>query len=205
MVDYSFKGLQTLPFGIQYRKVLLESAREPDGFEPRETDTESVSGRLNGLTGGWDLGLQVSYFQRSERIRDQREAAGGMLSFVPKFTAPHVAVAPDFSLKRSTYFPIRLCTEEYAVGLGINGRLHGKLDYQLRGGFKRERTDLPASGKETLGANLSAGYQFVKLFKGSRQPSLGIKGEYIGISEQASPRRNTTFSLLVFIDNESVL
>ena len=206
VVDYAFSGFKALPVGMQYRKVLLDSAREPAGFEPKETDTETVSGRLNGLTGGWDLGLQVSYFQRSERVRDQREAAGGVLIFTPKFTAPHVAVAPDFSMKRSTYFPTRFCTDELAVGLGINGRLHGKLDYRLKGGFKREqRTDLPASGKETLGANLTAGYQFGRIFKVFRQPSLGIKGEYTDISGQASPRRNTTFSLLVFIDNESVL
>lgn len=198
--DYTFSGIRDLPLGLQYRKTFIDSAREPLGFLPKESEEEALSGRVNYLAGKWEFGVHAGFWQRSDRLREEREATAATLAFVPKFAAGPVTIAPDFSLKRSKDFITRLYTDHYAVNLGINGSLlESKLDYEVKGGFRKERTD-NAYGKETLRAKVRAAYPLAGLFQGTRLPSVGIRGEYNGISDPVSARRDSVFSLLLSVE-----
>ena len=204
-VDYSLKAIRALPLGLRYRKTFIDSDREPLGHLPRESEEDAVSGRANYLAGRWDLGVLASFSQRTDRIREAPEASAATLAFLPKFAAGALIVAPDFSLKRSIDFPASLRTDQYAVGLGINGTLlEKKLDYELRGGFKEEWST-PAHRKQTLGANLKAAYPLVNLFKGAWRPILGLRGEYSGTSDMLSDRGSRALSLHFTLEGRSLL
>ncbi|OGU06606.1 MAG: hypothetical protein A2075_08460 [Geobacteraceae bacterium GWC2_58_44] len=206
LLDYTLKAIETLPLGLRYRKSFGESAREPAGYLAKESEEDAVSGRVNYLAGKWDLGLLASFSQRTDRIRAERESTAATLAFLPKFAAGPVTVAPDFSVRRSMDFPTSLRTDQYAVSLGINGSaLEKKLDYELKGGFKKEWAGLANHRKETLGAKVKAAYPFASLFKSAWQPSIGIRGEYNGSSDRLSDRRSNAFSLLFSVEGRSLL
>ena len=206
LVDYSFNAIETLPVGLRYRKTFVDSSREPYGYLAKDSEEDAVSGRVNFLTGKWDLGLLASFSQRTDRLSEEREATATTFTFLPKFAAGPVTVSPDFSVKRSMDFPNSLRSEQFAVSLGINGSaLEKKVDYEIKGGFKKERIGLVASRRETFGANLKTGYPFTTLFKSILQPSLGIKGEYNGTSDRFSDGRNNAFSLLFSVEGNSFL
>lgn len=199
--DYRFKGLKALPLALQYRKTLIDSSNEPAGYLPKETAEDAVSGQVHYLAGSWDLGLRGGLSQRSDQLRQQREESTTSVGFMPKFSAGNFTVTPDLSLKRITDFTVPERTDQYAVNLGLTGTLMEKrLDYELKGGFKRESCGLSGGGKEVLGAKVKAAYPLVGLFKWSRQPTLGIKGEYNGINNLTEDRRENDFSLLISLD-----
>ena len=205
-VDYSFEGFKAVPLALQYRKTFIDSTSEPLGSLAKEVEEDAVYGRVNYLAGRWDLGLRGGLSQRIDRLRRQREASTATLAFLPKFAAAGVTVVPDFSLKRIKEYPAALRTDHYAVNLGVNGTLLEKrLDYEVKGGFKKESTGVPGTGREIVGAKVKAAYPLARLFKWSRRPSLGVKGEYKGISNRTYDRRESDFSLLISLDGGGFL
>lgn len=205
LLDYTFRAIDELPLGLRYKKTFVDSAQEPAGYLPRKSEEDAVAGKVNYLRGKWDLGLLASYSQRTDLIRDEREATSTTFSFLPKYAAGELTVTPDFSLQRSVDIPASQRTARYAVGVGISGSaLEKRLDYQLNGAFKKE---LAATGyrKETVGANVKAAYPFLTLFRKNWQPSLGISGEYSGITDPAALRRENAFTLLFSVEGKSLL
>ena len=206
LLDYTLKAIDDLPLGLRYKKTFVDSEREPAGYLPKKTEEDAVAGKVNYLTGKWDLGLLASYSQRTDRIRDEREATSATFSFLPKFAAADLTVTPDFSLQRTLDLVASQRTDRYAVGLGINGSaLEKKLDYQLNGGFRREWAATTGYRKETVGANLKAAYPALNLFRRSWQPSFGITGEYSDIVNPAAARRENAFSFLFSFEGKSLL
>lgn len=201
LFDYRFKGFETLPLALQYRKTFIDSGDEPLGYLPKEVAEDAVSGQLNYLAGRWNLGLRGGLIQRSDRLRQQRETSTASVGFLPRFSAGSFTVTPDLSLKRITDYAAAQRTEQYALTLGLAGTvLEKRLDYELKGGFKRESTGAPGAGKEVVGAKVKAAYPLAGFFKWSRQPTLGIKGEYNGINNLTEDRRESDFSLLISLD-----
>ena len=204
--DYRFKGFEMLPLALQYRKTFIDSSNEPSGYLSREAAEEAVSGELNYLAGRWSLGLRGGLSQRCDRLRQQKELSSASVGFLPRFSAGSFTVTPDLSLKRVTDFTVSQRTDQYALNLGVTGTLlEQRLDYELKGGFKRESTGVPGTGREIVGAKVKAAYPLPQLFKWSRPPSLGIKGEYNGINNLTEDRRDSDFSLLISLDGGSFL
>ncbi|MBU5612123.1 hypothetical protein [Geomonas azotofigens] len=204
--DYRFHGVRALPLALQYKKSFIDSAREPLGSLPKEVAEDAVSGQVNFLAGSWDVGLRGGMSQRTDRLRQQREMATTSVGFLPKFSAGGFTLAPDLSLKRIMDFTAAQRTDQYALNLGLTGKLLEKrLDYELKGGYKRECTGAPGTGKEVLGAKLKAVYPLAPFFNWSRYTSLGVKGEYNEINNFTEDRRENDFSLLISLDGGSFL
>ena len=205
-VDYRFRGFKAVPLALQYRKTFIDSTNEPLGYLPKEVEEDAVSGRMNYLAGKWDLGLRGTLSQRTDKLRQQREAATHTIGFLPRFVAGALKVTPDFSVKRVIEFPANLRTDHYAVDLGLNGTLlESRLNYEVKGGFKRETTSISGSGKQVIGAKVKAAYPLARFFKWSRSSTLGIKGEYKGIDNRSYDRRESDFSLLISLDGGKFL
>lgn len=205
-VDYRFSGFKGVPLALQYKKTLIDSANEPLGYLPKEVEEDAVSGQMNYLAGKWDLGLRGVLSQRTNKLYRQRETATHTLGFLPRFNAGPVKVTPDFSVKRVTEFASHLRTDHYAVDLGLNGSLlESRLDYEVKGGFKRETTGVARTGRQVVGAKVKAAYPLARFFKWSSNPSLGIKGEYKGIDNRSYDRRESDFSLLISLDGGKFL
>lgn len=204
VLDYSFKLLPEIPIGLQYRKTLVDSQNEPAGYEQVASEEDAVIGRLNYKPGKWDLGLKANYHQRKKRLTDERQSSAATIVLAPRYNAGTVSVSPDVSLRRSTYFQERLAVDEYAAHLDIRGNACGrKLSYELRGGYRKETSNLSPSGKETLGASVKLKYPLAKLFKKERQPTVGFKGDYNGTSDRSMDGRNSRFSLLFMFEGGS--
>ncbi|QXE89741.1 hypothetical protein KP001_15045 [Geomonas subterranea] len=204
--DYRFHGVRELPFALQYKKTFIDSAREPLGSLPREVAEDAVSGQVNLLAGSWDLGLRGGLSQRTDRRRQQRELTTTSVGFLPRFSAGSFSVVPDLSLKRIMDFSAAQRTDQYALNLGLTGTLlERRLDYELKGGYKRECTGGAGTGREVLGAKLKAVYPLARFFSWSRHPSLGLKGEYNEINNLTDDRRENDFSLLISLEGGSFL
>ncbi|WP_035497188.1 hypothetical protein [Citrifermentans bremense] len=201
LVDYHFKAFSKLQLSLQYKKRYVDSTKEPLGYLPKEVEEDAVSGQLNYLAGRWDLGLRGGVSQRTDKLHRQRESSTESIGFLPKFSAAGVTVLPDLSLKRVMDYSSSQRTDQYAVNLGLNGTLLEKrLDYEVKGGYKEERTGVPGTGKQVVGAKVRAAYPLARLFKWFRPPSLGVKGEFKEINDRGADSRESDFSLLISLD-----
>lgn len=201
-LDYAFKGIAGLPLGLQYRKTLLESIREPAGVAPRQADSDTVSGKMNLLARNWDFGFRGNYMQRNDRLLEVREMAATTLAFSPKFTAGTVVVAPAFSVGRSTNYLAKLEKETLAVNLDVTGGLIGKfLDYELRSGFTKERNSA-LTGKETIGAKVKLSCNLKNFLDKALMPSVAVKGEYNRSVFAQSLSSRSDYALLLLIDSD---
>ncbi|HBA89737.1 MAG TPA: hypothetical protein DCZ75_17645 [Geobacter sp.] len=207
VVDYRFKGFDHIPLSLQYRKSFIDSTREPLGTLSKEVDEDAVSARANYLLGQWDLGLRGGLSQRTDRLKNQRESSMTTVTFLPKFAADPVTVAPDFSVKSVKENATNLRTNLYTVNLGVKGSmLEKRLDYEMKGGYRKESNGLPGGDKEVVVAKVKAAYPLPRLFRWSRkQPSLGIRGEYKGSDSRGEERRENDFSLLITLDGGTFL
>lgn len=200
-VDYTFRGIQNLPLGLQYRRTLVESSMEPLDFPPKETEEEAVSGRLNLLIENWNLGLRMGYSQRRDRLRETSESAAGSLAFSPKFTGGDITVAPDFSYSRSLNYPADLRKDTYAINLDVRGDMLGNtLGFEMKSEFSREQARA-FSGRETVGAKLKLACNLKKALKKALLPSVGVKGECNRILAREPAQRKNDYTLLLFIDS----
>lgn len=206
-VDYRFKGFRDLPLSLQYKKTFIDSTREPLGFLAKEVEEDAVSARVNYLMGRWDLGLRGAVSQRADRLKDQRESNVATLAFVPKFAAGPLTVEPDLSVKSVKEYATNVRTDLYTVNLGVKGALMQKrLDYEVKGGYRKESGGVPGRDKEVVRAKVKAGYPLPCFFKGSRKnPSLAVRGEYRGADSGADTRRENNFSLLISLDGGTFL
>lgn len=205
-IEYRFLGLKSLPLALQYKKTFIDSTREPLGYLPKEAEEEAVSGQVHYLAGKWDLGVRGGLAQRSDRLSSRRESSTTTFGFLPRYAAGSFTLAPDFSLKKTRDFANAVDTDQYSVNLGLSGSLlEKKLDYELKGGYRKEVTGTPGTGKESVGAKVKAGYPLARLFKWSGQPVLGVRGEYKESSTRIDDRRESDFSLLISLDGATFL
>lgn len=206
LFDYRFKGFKTLPLALQYRKSFIDSTREPLGHLPKEVEEEAVTGQMNYLAGKWDLGLRGTLSQRQNKLSQRKESETRTLGFLPKLAAGPVTVAPDFSVRRVTDYASNLRTDHWAFNLGLNGALlKKKLDYELKGGYKKEVVGDTGIERQVVGARVKAAYPLARFFNWTSAPSLGIKGEYKGIDNRLPNKRENDFSLLISLDGGKFL
>jgi hypothetical protein len=201
LFDYRFVGFKDLPLALQYRRTSIDSANEPLGYLPKEVDEEAVSGRVNYLAGKWDLGLRGTLLQRMNKLSRQKEAQTQTFGFLPKFAAGALTVAPDFSHKRVSDFTSQQRTDHYIFNLGLSGNaLEKRLDYELKGGFRKEIAGVGGADRQVVGAKVKAVYPLARFFNWTSVPSLGIKGEYKETAGSGAASRENEFSLLLSLD-----
>jgi len=202
-IDYTFKGIQSLPMGVQYGKTVVDSDREPAGSGPQASEADTFSGKVNYLTGKWNLGMKASYLQRKNKVLDQQEMDATTIAFSPKVITGPVTITPDLSLKRSHFFRERHQAETCGINMGIRG--NGEFDYEVRGGYRKEWHGSPSSGRDSIGASVRMGYPLGKFLKRVSKPSLRLKGEYRDTMDRTAEIRNSSYSFLITVDGSSFL
>lgn len=61
MADYNFTHFKNLPIGISIQRSVIDSTKEPPGFDPMKTVADTVTGRMSYMQPKWNIGPSVSY------------------------------------------------------------------------------------------------------------------------------------------------
>lgn len=61
MADYNFTHFKNLPIGISIQRSVIDSAKEPPGFDPMKTVADTITGRMSYMQPKWNIGPSVSY------------------------------------------------------------------------------------------------------------------------------------------------
>lgn len=202
VLGYTFKGIKSLPFGLQYKKTLLTSAREPEGVAPRDIDTDALTSRVNYLVKNWDFGLSWNFQQQTDRLRDARESIAHTVRFAPKYQGKGFSVAPDFSLRRSRDFVAAVDKDTYAVNLDLKGSLlTNRFGYEMKSGYSKDVASVPSAASESFGTRIKLGCDVSKIRKNPILASIGIKGEYNRTIPGDTTAGRSDYTVMVVLDS----
>jgi hypothetical protein len=200
-IDYTFKGIRALLLGLQYRKTLIDSTREPRGYTAKETDEDAISGRINYLVKKWDLGLKMGYSQRTNVFKNTPELSVGSVVVSPKFTEDNITVMPVFSVSRSKHLTSNIQKNVYAINIDVKGNIiDKKLNYEASNWFSKERISV-SRDKEAAGIKLKFVYKFDRVFNNFFHTTIGARGEYRRTSDQALSLIKNDYNLMLYIDS----
>ncbi len=180
-LDYSLNKFPKLPIGLTYQKSLLDSRWEPPEVSPVKTDTDTLSGRINFITGPLNLGFSASYSIQNDETDTNNDTTTLSLAFTPVLTIekPPLSVSPSVSFNRSTSRLTNVHTDTYTNSLDIRGSLFGnKLTYGAGGTYTISKTSDGSSNQDTLSSTFNLSYLLVKNLWGFLNPSVGFRGLY---------------------------
>ncbi len=178
-VDYTFSKFQSLPMGLTYQKTRLDSRSEPPETLPVETDTDTVTGRINYVKGPWNLGFLTSYSLQNDRTSQDNDSTTITHTLTPTYNTEYLSVCPAFSFNRMKTHLTEVHTDTYTPTLDLRGSLfEKKIAYGLGGSYNWIKASDGTTKQDTLNTNFNVSHLLIKNLWGFLNPSVGIRGLY---------------------------
>ncbi len=178
-IDYNFSKFQSLPMGLTYQKTRLDSRSEPPETLPVETDTDTMTGRINYVKGPWNLGILTSYSLQNDRTSQDNDTTTITHTLAPTYNTEYLSVSPAFSFNRMKTHLTGVHTDTYTSTLDLRGNLfEKKITYGLGGAYNWIKASDDTTKQDILNTNFNVSYLLVKNLWGFLNPSMGIRGLY---------------------------
>jgi hypothetical protein len=208
-IDYTFNMIKNMPIGLSYQRSIQDSSMEPDLTSPVKLYTDTVSGKVEYLKGGWHLTLQASYSVQDDRTPAANDTNTATLTFIPHcgmitlFGKEYLSITPTFSYNRSTSRLTSVDTDTYTTTLDLKGDLFRKrVTYGLGGTYTLLRASDESSKSDTLNTNFNVYYLLVKNLWGFLNPSVGIRGLYNKTNDRVLRQTTDEFALYLVLQTE---
>ncbi|MFB3884116.1 MAG: hypothetical protein ACE144_02740 [Thermodesulfobacteriota bacterium] len=197
-VDYTFSKFQSLPVGLSYQKTRLESRSEPAETLPVETDTDTVTGRINYIKGPWNLGFFSSYSIQNDQTTQDNDTTIVTHTLTPMYTTEFLSIAPALSFNRVKTSLTDVHTDTYTSSLDLRGNLFEKrVTYGFGGTYNWIKASDSTTKQDTINTTFNLSYLLVKNLWGFLNPSVGIRGLYNRINDRVLEQ--TTNELAIFL------
>ncbi|NWF93650.1 MAG: hypothetical protein HXY46_12080 [Syntrophaceae bacterium] len=199
-VDYSLNKIKALPIGLSYQKSRIETKDEPLETLPIETDTDTVTGKINYIKGPWNLGFSTSYSLQNDRTSQDNDTTTVTYTLTPTYTQEHFSLSPSFSLNRTRNHLTRVYTDTYTTALDLRGDIfRKKLTYGLAGTYNIIRASDDTTKQDTLSTNFNISYLLFKNLWGFLNPSIGIRGLYNRTNDKVLGQTTNELALFLVI------
>lgn len=199
-VDYTFSKFESLPISLSYQRSMLKAKDRPIDTPPTNTDTDTVTGKVNYKKSPWDLGFSVSYSFQNDKTDVDNDTSTVTYTFSPTFTLEFLSVCPSFSFNRSLVHPTGVHTNTYTTSLDLRGDLFKKrLSYGLGGTYTVLRSSDGLSKQYTQSANFNVYYLLFKDLWGFLNPSVGIRGLYNRTNDKVLHQTTDEFALYLVL------
>lgn len=179
---------------------------EPESISPLKTYTDTISGKIEYLKGGWHLTFQPSYSLQDDRTSTDNDTTTTTLTFIPHYGTVHflgkeyLSITPTLSFNRSTSQLTNIDTDTYTLNLDLKGDLYQKrITYGLGGTYSKSKASDDSFNLDTLNTNFNVSYLLVKNLWGFLNPSVGIRGLYNWTNDRVLDHTTNEFALFLVI------
>jgi hypothetical protein len=186
--DYSFNRFPYLPMGIGYQGSFQESTKEPEGAFPINLLTNTLTGRVNYMKDGLNVGFQAAYSMMNDRTPANNDNRTITYTFTPAYNIPNLSINPNFSLNKSKNYLSDVTTDTYTITLDLKSRFfQERVSFDLGGTYSIIKTDNETVDTKNLNVNFRLAYNIRNLLKGYLNPSIGVRGTYLKITDRINP------------------
>ena len=187
-LDYSFNQIPSLPVGIGYQVSKQESTREPAGSFPLDLRTDTVTGRVNYMKEQINIGFQAAYSLMNDRTPANNDNSTVTYTLTPGYNTLNFSVIPNFSLNKSKNILADVTTDTYTITLDLRSKLFRQsMSFDVGGTYSIIKTDDGTVDSRNLNANFRLAYNIKNLLKGYVNPSIGLRGTYLKMTDRINP------------------
>lgn len=178
--DYALMKFPTVPMGVNYQKVIQDSTREPVGATSVDLQSDTVSGRVNYVVGGFNVGYVPSYSVMNDRTSTGADTWMLMNTLTSAYAAQWYSVASALSWNRSAVHPANVRTDTVTGTLDLRTKfLNDRAWFDTSGSYTIIRATDHSADARTLNFTSALGYNLVDYFKGFVEPAVSLKASYL--------------------------
>jgi hypothetical protein len=203
MIDYSFNKFPSLPIGATYEKSVQESSKEPASTLPLKIDTDRVSGRINYVSGSWNLGFQASHSMIDDRTDTANDSTVTTYMVTPAYFAEHFSITPNFAFNTTHFDLTGTTTDTFTTNLDLRGDIFERILFEFAGTFNRIKSSDDFIDLDTISAIARVDYILGSNIMGFLNPSVGVRGRYNETNDRALDERTDEYAVLFIVSNTS--
>lgn len=204
--DYSFNRFPSLPMGLNYQKLMMDSSMVPKGGMPYRMDTDMYGARINYMAGPWNLGFNANYSTQDDKTETDYDTSTQTYSFSPSYYAETLSITPNLSFNRSSDETSKVDTDTLTATLDLRGSLYqGIVSYEFGGTFNQMKTSDDTMKMDVISGNARVAYNFLQEWAGFLNPSIGVRGQYNRTNDKVSDQDDDEFSLMLVVSSSMSL
>jgi hypothetical protein len=178
MADYNFTYFKTLPIGISIQRSVVDSTKEPPGFDPIKTVADNITGRITYTQPKWSIGPSVSYSISDDKTvinADNTSTTYSVTLSLNPFEGLAINTSPSLIQQKDKVTGVRQDT--YTTNLDIRSEIVKNLVFFDIGGTYSvmKASDDSIDAWNTM-FNTRLAYSLKKLFPEYLGPTVALKG-----------------------------
>jgi hypothetical protein len=178
-IDYSCNEITNLPIGINYQKSIQDSSREPEGTNPLNIKTDTISGRINYTWDKLNLGFNTSYSLMNDKTETNNDTTTITYTLIPSYNLTNISINPSFSLNQSKIHLTNVMTDTYMINLDLRTKFfRDRASFDVGGTYNITKADDDSIDNRNLNMNFRIAYNIKNILKGYINPTIALRGTY---------------------------
>ena len=198
-LDYNYTRFPEVPMGLSVQHSILKTTDEPSSFEPVETISDTITGKIAYTQPKWNTGFSTSYSYINDRTGADLDTSNGnytlSLTLTPVETWS-LSIVPNLVQQKNEATDVR--TDTYTTTVDLRSQLIKELIYwDLGGSYSTTDTTDDSVDTETTSVNTRLAYSLKRYFPTQLNPTIALKGNYQKTKDKVADTE--TDNLTVFL------
>ncbi|RJQ14991.1 MAG: hypothetical protein C4560_11120 [Nitrospiraceae bacterium] len=199
-VTYSFMKIPQLPVTFIYQKSLQDSTREPDGMNEIEIDTDTATGSVSYVDGGFSTSFTAVYSFLNDRTSTGADTRTVTYVLVPSYAAPVFSILPMASWNRTKDTLSDIKTDTYTGGLNFYSKFFDdRMAFDAGGTYTAVRNSDDTVKTNDFNSTVRVGYNMRHLVNWLVDPTISLKGQYVRHKDDVDDSNDSDEFLLFLV------
>jgi len=198
--DYSFNKIPELPMGLNYQKSIQKSTKEPEGSSKVNTETDTISGRINYVKNKLNIGFTTAYSIMNDKTEANNDTTSVTYTLTPTYNDVNYSVSTSFSLNQSKVKLTGVRTDTYTTNLDLKTKFFDqRASFDVAGTYTITKTNDGSVNTRNLNGTIQLAYDLAKIVKDYAKPVVALKATYSKITDKINPSSDKDEFVLYFV------
>ena len=179
-LDYNYTRFAEVPMGLSLQHEIVKTKDEPTGFDPVDTMTDSITGRISYVREKWSTGLNVTYTYLNDKTGADLDTSTGNYTFTLTLTPVEnwtISLVPNLVQQKNEKTDVR--TDTYTTTLDLRSQpVKDLIFWDLMGSYIVADATDDSMDMETTTVNTRLAYSLKQFFPPYFNPTIALKGNY---------------------------
>ncbi|NLN61138.1 MAG: hypothetical protein GX147_10705 [Deltaproteobacteria bacterium] len=198
-LDYSYTRFAQVPMGFSVYHERVKTKDEPAGFDPFDTITDSISGRIGYIREKWNTDLNVTYTYVNDRTRADLDTSSGSYSLAFTLTPTAywtISLVPNLVQQKNEKTNVR--TDIYTTTLDLRTQPVRDLIYwDLMGSHTVADATDDSLDMETTTVSTRLACSLKRYSPTQLHPVIALKGYYQRMKDKVADTKTDEFAVFL--------
>jgi len=179
-LDYNYTRFAQVPMGFSVQHEIIKTKDEPTGFDPVDTMTDSLTGKIGYVREKWSTGLQATYTYMNDKTGADLDTSSGNYTFTLTLTPVEnwtISLVPNLVQQKNEDTDVR--TDTYTTTLDLRSQpVKDLIFWDLMASYVVADATDDSIDTETTTVNTRLAYSLKQFFPPYLNPTIALKGDY---------------------------